>query len=246
MAKNHAKESKIAALADTLMPTDAGPIDSVDPKPYSDDRRMTRARERSQRRFERHLDAGPVGVLSAPSPRNTGRYRGGRRHRRGDVRSALLLLISERPRHGYELMQAIGERSRGAWQPSPGSVYPALQQLQDEGLVRVEADEARRGVAHLTPAGEQYVEEFSSELSQVWESSRGNDIASLREAVQGVSMAARQVGQVGTPEHVVAAVAALNAAQRALYAVLAAEPVPESDRIANGQTIKASRPSKGR
>ena len=55
MPKKAPKESKIAALADTLLPTDAGPIDSVDPKPYSDDRRMTRARERSQRRFERHL-----------------------------------------------------------------------------------------------------------------------------------------------------------------------------------------------
>ena len=228
MPKKAPKESKIAALADTLLPTDAGPIDSVDPKPYSDDRRMTRARERSQRRFERHLDAGPVGMLSSPSPRSTGRYRGGRRHRRGDVRSALLLLIAEQPRHGYELMQAIGERSNGAWQPSPGSVYPALQQLQDEGLVRVEEDESKRGIAHLTPAGEQYVEEFNAELSHVWESSKGNDIKSLRDAMHGIGLAARQVGQVGTAEHVAAAVAALNATQRELYAILATEPTNEA------------------
>lgn len=224
MPKKPTKDSKLVQLADTLLPVDAGMIDSVDPKPYSDDRRRTRARERSQRRFERHLDAGPLGLLGPTSPRSTGRYRGGRRHRRGDVRSALLLLIAEQPRHGYELMQSIGERSEGSWQPSPGSVYPALQQLQDEGLVRVEEDDSKRGIAHLTPAGEQYVEEFQTELAQVWESSKGNDTASLREAVHGIGLAARQVGQVGSPEHVAAAGELLAATQRELYAILATDP----------------------
>ncbi len=250
MTKNPSNENKFVQVADTLLPTDAGPIDSVDPKPYSDERRRTKARERSQRRFERHLDAGPVGLLGPPSPRSTGRYRGGRRHRRGDVRSALLLLIAESPRHGYELMQAIGDRSRGAWQPSPGSVYPALQQLQDEGLVRIEADDAKRGVAHLTPAGEQYVEEFEKELSQVWESSKGNDTASLREAVHGISLAARQVGQVGSPEHVAAAIAALAATQRELYAILATEPakvdVPEQEVKVATEASAAPRSKKPR
>ncbi len=223
MPSKSTKDNKLVQLADTLLPADAGTIDSVDPKPYSDDSRRTRARERSQRRHERHLDAGP-GLLGPPSPRSTGRYRGGRRHRRGDVRSALLLLIAEAPRHGYELMQAIGERSQGSWQPSPGSIYPALQQLQDEGLVRVEEDESKRGIAHLTSSGEKYVEEFGTELSQVWESSKGNGIGSLREAVHGISLAARQVGQVGSPEHVAAAAELLAATQRELYAILATEP----------------------
>lgn len=224
MPKKPTKDSKLVQLADTLLPADAGTIDSVDPKPYSDDSRRTRARERSQRRHERHMDAGPLGLLGPPSPRSTGRYRGGRRHRRGDVRAALLLLIAEQPRHGYELMQAIGERSEGAWQPSPGSVYPALQQLQDEGLVRVEADDSKRGIATLTPAGEQYVEEFETELSQVWESSKGNDTSSLRQGVHGISLAARQVGQVGSPEHVAAAAELLATTQRELYAILATDP----------------------
>lgn len=225
MSKKTPKDNKLVQLAETLIPTDAGPIDSVDPKPYSDESRRTRARERSQRRFERHLDAGPVGVLSPPTPRSTGRYRGGRRHRRGDVRSALLLLVAEQPRHGYELMQAINERSEGAWRPSPGSVYPALQQLQDEGLVRIEADDAKRGVAHLTPAGEQYVAEFDTELAQVWDSSRTNDTSSLREAVHGIGLAARQVNQVGAPEQIAAAQTLLANTQRQLYAILATDPV---------------------
>ena len=251
MPKKPTKDNKFVQIADTLLPADAGTIDSVDPKPFTDDSRRTRARERSQRRFERHLDAGPLGLLGPPSPRSTGRYRGGRRHRRGDVRSALLLLIAEQPRHGYELMQAIGERSEGAWQPSPGSVYPALQQLQDEGLVRVEADDSRRGVAYLTPAGEQYVEEFGTERSQVWDSSRGNDTSSLREAVHGISLAARQVGQVGSPEHVAAAAELLASTQRDLYAILATEPAAMKPKSAtddgstgSNQAVVAKKPRK--
>ena len=65
-----------------------------------------------------------------------GHFRGGRgRGRRGDVRAALLVLLAEEPRNGYQLIQEISERSGGVWQPSPGSVYPALSQLEDEGLV---------------------------------------------------------------------------------------------------------------
>ena len=72
-------------------------------------------------------------------PFGGGRGRG--RKRRGDVRAALLLLLAEEARNGYQLMQTIEERSGGRWRPSPGSVYPALAQLEDEGLVRaVERD----------------------------------------------------------------------------------------------------------
>ncbi|WP_194518802.1 PadR family transcriptional regulator [Nonomuraea cavernae] len=57
------------------------------------------------------------------------------RVRRGDVRAALLILLAEEPKNGYQMIQDIEARSRGVWRPSPGSVYPALQQLEDEGLV---------------------------------------------------------------------------------------------------------------
>ena len=87
----------------------------------------------------RHMaGGGPHG--GGPFDRPFGGGRG--RKRRGDVRTALLLLLAEEPRNGYQLMQTIEERSDGRWRPSPGSVYPTLAQLEDEGLIR--ADGARR------------------------------------------------------------------------------------------------------
>src|SRR4051794_26451555 len=82
--------------------------------------------------------------------------RGGKRARRGDIRSAILLLLAEEPRNGYGLMQEIEERSGGIWRPSPGSVYPALSQLEDEGLVRVVEEEGRKTFT-LTDEGKQHV-----------------------------------------------------------------------------------------
>src|SRR5262245_33583576 len=70
--------------------------------------------------------------------------RGGRRGRRGDVRTALLALLSERPMHGYEMIQQLDERTGGIWKPSPGSVYPTLQMLEDEGLVTSTQSEGRK------------------------------------------------------------------------------------------------------
>src|SRR5690242_19528879 len=91
----------------------------------------------------------------------------GRRARRGDVRAALLVLLHEQPRNGYQLIQEIEQRSEGAWRPSPGSVYPALQQLEDEGLVRTEETEGRRTYA-LTDEGRGYVEENRDDLGEPW------------------------------------------------------------------------------
>src|SRR3954447_26862627 len=88
-----------------------------------------------------------------PGPRGRGP-----RARRGDVRTAMLLLLNEEPRNGYGLMQEIEERSGGAWRPSPGSVYPALSQLEDEGLVRVEEVEGGRTFV-LTDVGRAHVAE---------------------------------------------------------------------------------------
>src|SRR5262245_4280689 len=81
-------------------------------------------------------DFGPFGPDFGFGPRGPhGPGRGRRRMRRGDVRAAILVLLNEEPRNGYQLMQEIEERSDGNWRPSPGSVYPAIQQLEDEGLV---------------------------------------------------------------------------------------------------------------
>src|SRR3974390_151491 len=82
---------------------------------------------------------GPFGEFGPGA--GFGGPRGFRRHgkaRRGDIRTAAPLLLAEEPRNGYAIMQEIEERSSGIWRPSPGSVYPALAQLEDEGLIRSE------------------------------------------------------------------------------------------------------------
>src|SRR3954470_17314846 len=85
--------------------------------------------------------------------------RGGRgRAPRGDVRTAVLLLLEEQPMHGYQLMQGIAERTGGAWTPSPGAVYPTINQLEDEGLVTVTAESGRKLVT-LTDAGRAHLAE---------------------------------------------------------------------------------------
>src|SRR4029077_4932729 len=81
-----------------------------------------------------------------------GPYWRARKARRGDIRTAALLLLAEEPRNGYQIMQEVEERSGGAWRPSPGSVYPALSQLEDEGLIRSEEHDGRKVFA-LTDAG---------------------------------------------------------------------------------------------
>src|SRR5437588_9364223 len=98
-----------------------------------------------------------------------GPHRRGRgRARRGDVRLALVRLLAEEPRNGYQLIQAIEERSEGFWRPSPGSVYPTLAQLEDEGLIRsAQADGARR--LEITDAGREYLEDRAGE-SDPWDS----------------------------------------------------------------------------
>src|SRR5438067_13394684 len=81
----------------------------------------------------------------------------GRRARRGDVRAAALALLSERPMHGYEMIQELEERTDGVWRPSPGAVYPALQLLEDQGLVTADAGAGKR-LFSLTDAGREEAE----------------------------------------------------------------------------------------
>src|SRR3954466_10922512 len=87
-----------------------------------------------------------------PGPRMRGRRGPRGRAQRGDVRAAVLLLLAEEPMHGYQLMQAISDRSGGRWSPSPGAIYPTINQLEDEGLVAVTAD-AGRTLTTLTDVG---------------------------------------------------------------------------------------------
>ncbi len=160
-------------------------------------------------------------------PRGGHRQRGGGRRGRGDVRLALLALIDEEPRHGYELMQAIAERTDGGWQPSPGSIYPALALLQDEGLIRVVTDDSGRGVASLTDEGTAYMADNKEAINAVWESAHSGRSNARRDAgrsIEGVALALKQVIHVGSPEQVNAAAKVLADAQRSLYLILAQDP----------------------
>lgn len=155
-----------------------------------------------------------------------GRHRPGcgcpRRARRGDVRAALLALLVERPMHGYEMISELAERTGGAWMPSPGAVYPALQLLAEERLVDSETDGGRRRYM-LTDAGRQAVEDPSF-AGPPWESmSRPMDPADtgLREAAALTSTALAQVIAAGTPEQKSRALEILVSARRALYRILA-------------------------
>src|ERR1700692_2681013 len=116
----------------------------------------------------RHRGFGPgAGYGDFPFGRPAGRGRG-RKARRGDIRTAALLLLADEPRNGYQIMQEVQERSDGAWSPSPGSVYPALSQLEDEGLIRTEEREGRKAYA-LTDAGREAVEQRDASRPAPWE-----------------------------------------------------------------------------
>jgi DNA-binding PadR family transcriptional regulator len=152
-------------------------------------------------------------------------FRFGRKARRGDVRAAALVLLYEEPRNGYQLMQEIERRSDGAWRPSPGSVYPALAQLEDEGLVQARQGEGRRPF-ELTAEGRAYVEENRAELGEPWtEFSR--DVSDQYREVAGLmkdtAVAAAQVLRAGNEAQIEQARKVLADAKKALYLILAGD-----------------------
>lgn len=168
---------------------------------------------------------GPGGV--GPGPFGPGRGRGpgrGPRARRGDVRAAVLLLLAEQPMHGYQIIGELAERSGGAWRPSPGSIYPLLQMLADEGLVRAEDTDGRK-VFHLTEAGTAEAT-AAGERRTPWETAaEGIDdaTAGLARQAMAVYTAAAQVAQAGDSAHVESATRVLDEARRSLYRILAGD-----------------------
>ena len=141
--------------------------------------------------------------------------------RRGDVRTALLTELSEGPGHGYELMTRLEERAEGAWRPSPGSVYPTLQLLEDEGLVRSEERDGKR-VYDLTAAGRAEAAARSEAGGGApWESSGDDGLAALRTTLLDVRMAARQVAHAGSAEVVKRSIEILRDARKQIYRLLA-------------------------
>ncbi len=172
------------------------------------------------RHFHHHRGPFGGGPFGGPPP-----FGGGRgRRRRGDVRLALLLLLDEEPRNGYQLMQTIEERSGGSWRPSPGSVYPTLAQLEDEGLVRSLEREGGK-VFELTDAGREHVA-GRKEAPPPWEDADqadGPSLAQLGSLMIQVGKAAWQVAQVGDEDQAARACETLAETKRALYRILAEE-----------------------
>ena len=169
--------------------------------------------------FEFGVRTGPFGP-----PRFGGR---GPRVRRGDVRAAILDLLAEgQPWNGYQIIQEIGARTQGLWRPSAGSVYPALQQLEDEALIEAQAGEDRRRMYTLTEEGRAYVEEHADELRASWDAVTGSVDAAevqLRDTIKQVMVAVHQVAQAGSAAQVQQAGKVLADTRRALYRILAAD-----------------------
>ncbi|HEY5116374.1 MAG TPA: PadR family transcriptional regulator [Nakamurella sp.] len=158
-------------------------------------------------------------------PPGGGGWGGGpRRHRgqraRGDVRSAVLALLAEEPMHGYQIIQEIDRRSGGSWKPSPGSVYPTLQQLEDEGLVRAEEQEGRR-VYRLTEEGQRVAADRAEEFATLWEGvAPSEDDTQLGDLIFQVGAAFVHVARTGTPEQMAEARKVLARTRADLYRIL--------------------------
>jgi DNA-binding PadR family transcriptional regulator len=175
---------------------------------------------------------GPFGPGGGRGPFGPGGGRGPfgprGRARRGDVRASILALLKDRPMHGYEMIQEIADRSGGAWKPSPGSVYPTLQLLEDEGLITSESEGGKK-LFTLNDAGRT---EAEAGPDAPWEDAgRGVDwdaLNEIRKVGGGLLEAFRQVWATGTPEQREKALVVVNDARKKLYLILADEDVAES------------------
>lgn len=142
--------------------------------------------------------------------------------RRGDVRSALLIALLDGPGHGYELIQALESKTGGRWRPSPGSVYPSLQMLADEGLVTSTEQDGRR-IFEITERGRTEAEERVASHGLPWDAmDRGpRQSGALRAAMRDLHLAAKQVGMTGSAETVGKATEIVTQARKELYRLLA-------------------------
>jgi DNA-binding PadR family transcriptional regulator len=192
----------------------AGGDQDEEPRAFWTEVPARRAALRGAALLDAHYGVGPMlgGALG-----------GGRgRKRRGDVRAAILLLLAEEPRNGYQLMQTVAELSHGRWRPSPGSVYPALAQLEDEGLVRsIERDGSK--LLELTDAGRKQIGERGCTVPP-WtqdDDPAAKSVDDLRSLVSQLHLAAMQVAQAGNEQQIARATETLAETRRALYRILA-------------------------
>lgn len=146
---------------------------------------------------------------------------GGQRARRGDVRTAVLRLLAERPMHGYQIIGELADRSGGVWSPSAGSVYPTLQMLADEGLVIAESDGGKK-VYRLTEEGERAVADLADRRAP-WDEAADSPAGGTgyHQAMARLVQAVFQVGRSGSAGQLSAAAGVLNDARKKLYSILA-------------------------
>jgi DNA-binding PadR family transcriptional regulator len=142
--------------------------------------------------------------------------------RRGEIRTALLATLVEEPGHGYDVIQRLEEKSGGAWRPSPGSVYPTLQLLEDEGLVRSTERDGKR-VYEITDAGRAEAERRMADAGgSPWDPAGATSaFGQLREAMIGTGQAVRQIARNGNETQVQRAVDIVRDARKQLYQLLA-------------------------
>ena len=166
-------------------------------------------RQRSRRGYGRH-----------EMRRGRGYGRGRHRVRRGDVRSAILALLDDRPMHGYEMIQELDERTGGRWRPSAGSIYPTLQLLEDEGLVSAEEVDGKK-VFSLTDNGRQQVPP-PAEGGRPWEEvDEDSPRYEIRGELYRTMAAAKQVARADDDEQMEKAAGILKDARKQLYGILA-------------------------
>lgn len=152
-----------------------------------------------------------------------GRGRGRGRAGRGDIRSVILSVLSESDSNGYGIIKTIAERTGGVWRPSPGSVYPTLQQLVDENLIEA-VGEGRRTEYTLTEEGTSYVKDNADELARAWESGapkRSDQELAFQQSVGKLMGVVGQFHHAASDAQRAAAVEKLDEARRALYLILA-------------------------
>jgi len=141
--------------------------------------------------------------------------------RHGEVRTALLLALQDGPAHGYELGQRLERASGGMWRPSPGSIYPTLQMLADEDLVSSEERDGKR-IYTLTRTGRAEAKERTDRGEAApWQAAYDDESRDLREEVDAVRMAVKQVGAIGSAEQRTRAREILAEARRQIYEILA-------------------------
>jgi DNA-binding PadR family transcriptional regulator len=147
---------------------------------------------------------------------------------RGDLRLTLIRLLAEHPMHGYEVMSEIETRTGGVWKPSPGSVYPTLSMLQDEGLVSASTDGTRK-VFTLTDEGRKVAPDPTTPPPWSAHVSHADPaVGELRSALRSVKVAVEQVMEAGSEGDKDRAKRLLADLRRELYLILAGEAAPPS------------------